>query len=232
MPSEGQAKIRFTNCRPGKIVFWNFELRHKDYIKLGNASRQEALRYRVTNGENLTTHFTEMVYIFKKYQIDSTRIVNIDEAGCSPNRDANGRMRAKTFSTRSKVAQYRSAYFKNVHRVTVLPTIFACGNVGKPTFVVQGASLAYRVIKVGEKKQLESIADYLPPHAHVTTRKELAEVDSFIFKRWAESFVEYCRPLTANYREVLLVYDGYRSHMGLKVLENFREGNVIAYGLP
>ena len=44
--------------------------------------------------------------------------------------------------------------------------------------------------------------------------------------------VEYRRPLTANYRKVLLVYDGYRSHMGLKVLEIFREGNVIAYALP
>ena len=188
MPSERQAKIRFTNCRPGKTVLWTFELRHKDSIKLGNSSLQEALRYRVTNGKNLTTHFAEIEYIIKKYQIDSTRMVNIDEAGCSPNRDANGLMRAKTFSTCGMVAQYRSAYFKNVHRVTVLPTIFACGNVGRRTFVVQGASLAYRVINFGEKKQLESIADYLPPHAHVTTRKELAEVDKLIFKRWAESF--------------------------------------------
>lgn len=73
----------------------------------------------------------------------------------------------------------------------MLPTVFACGNVRKTTFVVEGASLAYCVVKVGEKEQLESIAECLPPHAHVTTRKELAGVDNFIFKRWTESLVEY-----------------------------------------
>ena len=42
----------------------------------------------------------------------------------------------------------------------------------------------------------------------------------------------YCGPLTANNSQVLLVYDGYRSHMGLKVFETFREGNGMAYALP
>ena len=43
--------------------------------------------------------------------------------------------------------------------MTVLPTIFACGNVGKLTFVAQRAPLAYCVTVVGEKEQLECIAD-------------------------------------------------------------------------
>ena len=66
--------------------------------------------------------------------------------------------------------------------MTVLPIIFACDNVGEPNIVVRGTSLAYSVITLGEKEQLEIIGDCLPPLAHVTTRKELAEVDQFILR--------------------------------------------------
>ena len=130
------------------------------------------------------------------------------------------------------VSQYRAAFFKNVHRVTLLPAMFACGSMGTPTFVVQGASVAYRVINVEGAELLESFADCLTPHANIPTRWELAGVDKFIFERWAKAFVQYCLPLTANARKVLLVYDGYRSQMGLKVLEILSEGNIIAYALP
>ncbi|CDF36103.1 unnamed protein product [Chondrus crispus] len=232
MTPERREKVPFIADRPGKKFIRNFETRHQSVIKIGKASRQDALRYRATNAQNLTTHFAELESIIKTFHIDSSRICNIDETGYSPNRDASGRMRTKPYCTKGVVSQYRAAFFKNVHRVTLLPAIFACGSVGTPTFVVQGASVAYRVINVDGAELLESFADCLPPHVNITTRRELAGVDKFIFERWAKAFVQYCLPLRANARKVLLVYDGYRSHMGLKIFEIVREGNIIAYALP
>ena len=156
----------------------------------------------------------------------------MDETGCSPNRHSSERMQTKYYCTRGVVSQYRAALFKNVHRVTLLPAIFACGGVGTPTFVAHVASVAYGVINVEGAELLESFADFLPSHANITTRRELAGADKFIFERWAKAFFQYCLPLTANARKVLVVYDWYRSHMGLKLLEILREGNIIAYALP
>lgn len=41
----------------------------------------------------------------------------------------------------------------------------------------------------------------------------------------------YFRPMTVNGRKFLLVYDGYHSHIGLKVLKTLCDGNIIAYDL-
>jgi len=38
--------------------------------------------------------------------------------------------------------------------------------------------------------------------------------------------------LTAGAREFILIYDGSRSHLGLRALETLKAGNVIAYDLP
>lgn len=40
------------------------------------------------------------------------------------------------------------------------------------------------------------------------------------------------KDLTAGDRKVLLVFDGYRSHLGFQVLETLDQGNVIALALP
>ena len=186
MTPKRREKVPFiANC-PGKKFIRNFETRHQSVIKIGKASRQDALRYRTTNAHNLSTHFAELESIIKTIHIDSSRICNIDETGCSPNRDASGRMGTKSYCTRGVFYQYRAAFFKNVHRVTLLPAIFACRSVGTPTFVVQGASVAFRVINVEVVELLESFADCLPPHANITNRRELAGVDKFIFERWAK----------------------------------------------
>ena len=49
---------------------------------------------------------------------------------------------------------------------------------------------------------------------------------------WADLFVEGIKDLTCNGCKVLLVYDGYRSHMSFKALDILRRGNVVVYALP
>ena len=61
---------------------------------------------------------------------------------------------------------------------------------------------------------------------------ELAGVDMKKFERWAVSFVSDCQSPTSGGRKVFLMYDGYRSHMGIRVLEILKAGGIIAYALP
>ena len=62
-------------------------------------------------------------------------------------------------------------------------------------------------------------------------REENGGVDRYNFISWAQTFVLYVSDLTANNRRVLLVYDGYRSHLSLEVLELFRRNHIVVYVL-
>ena len=66
----------------------------------------------------------------------------------------------------------------------------------------------------------------------VATRPDVASVDMFNFLAWARQIVLDLKDLTDGNLKVLLLYDGYRSHMSLVVLELFRNNNFIAYALP
>lgn len=46
------------------------------------------------------------------------------------------------------------------------------------------------------------------------------------------SFVSDWQSLLSGGGKFLLIYDGYRSHMGIRVLEILKEGKIIAYALP
>ena len=49
---------------------------------------------------------------------------------------------------------------------------------------------------------------------------------------WGFAFVESVKDLAASKRKLLLIYDAYRSHITLNVLDLFHSNNVIVYALP
>ena len=111
--------------------------------------------------------------------------------------------------------------------------VFVNGDAGRPLFITQGAALPYRIVALPNGKQfVEPITSCLPTGALHIMLKELAGVDMKIFERWAVSLVSDCQSLTSGGRKVLLIYDGYRSHMGIEVLEILKTGGNIAYALP
>ena len=63
-------------------------------------------------------------------------------------------------------------------------------------------------------------------------REEGGRIDMRIFIRWAGLFLEEVRDLTLKDRKVLLLYEGYRSHMSYEALKILDIGNVIAFALP
>ena len=102
--------------------------------------------------------------------------------------------------------QMRSAHFRNVSRVTMMPVVFADGGC-RTLFVVQGRTLPYRIVGVNGVHATQSLADCLPKGSYITRREDVAGVDKFSFERWASDFGEECRSRTAHGQKVLLLYD-------------------------
>jgi hypothetical protein len=82
-----------------------------------------------------------------------------------------------------------------------MPKICADGTACIWLFIVKGSSLRYRVIalQTGDTT-LEILADCLPRRAKVTTREDLAGVDSQNFTQWAADFALEVCDLTKNRR--------------------------------
>lgn len=104
-----------------------------------------------------------------------------------------------------------------------MPVIFANGDLGRPLFLIEGKAIKYRTIDLNGAPVMETIADCLPRGSVITTRELVAGVDSEHFLRWAKYFAADVQDLTANGRKVLLILDGYRSHMGYRVLHNLKQ---------
>ena len=114
----------------------------------------------------------------------------------------------------------------------MMPCISASGEVGLTLFVFKGVKMPYREVSAGGINSIETPLSKLPPNSLMYFREEIGGVDSECFYLWALKFTQYISRLTCNGRKVLLTYDAHRSHMSLRVLEHFKENNVIVYALP
>jgi len=139
---------------------------------------------------------------------------------------------SKVLAPRGRQAQLRFPEFANVSRITMLPVIFASGEKGRPMLVLKGKRYPFRILGQGDSLRMQSVASCLPSDCLITMRDEVADVDKHNFLHWARYFVEDVRPLTEHGRKVLLIYDGYRSHMSPSVLRVLRDVGIIAYCLP
>jgi len=63
-------------------------------------------------------------------------------------------------------------------------------------------------------------------------RPELGSVDGTNFLEWAKVWIESNADIPKAGRSILLIYDPYRSHMSLAVLELFQKNNIIVYASP
>jgi hypothetical protein len=98
-----------------------------------------------------------------------------------------------------------------------MPTICAEGTACNLLCIFKGSSLRYRTIVVpAGGTRLDTLADCLLRRAKVTTREEVSGVNFLNVTRCAADFVAEVCDLTKHGRNVLLIYDGYRSHLVLK----------------
>ena len=231
MGPERKSKLQMKNGTPSKRFLDRFYSRHKDKLKLGHPLSQEAKRFKAFNGAALANHFATLEKVIRENGIGPERIFNLDEAGVTPDRDTNGRRSSKRFMARDQQCDMQLNEWLYSNRVTIMPIISASGEAGPPLFVFKD-KLPYRVSLVDGKKFVETPADKLPQEAVVCTRDSLGGVDSSNFKNWVQKFIEYTHNLRSQDRKVLLVFDGYRSHLALCALKIFADNNIIVYALP
>ena len=66
---------------------------------------------------------------------------------------------------------------------------------------------------------MESVLNHLPAGSLITTQDNVAGVDKTKLLRWIPFYLQQIKPLLENDRKVLLIYDGCKSHLDIKVLE-------------
>eukprot|EP00171_Calliarthron_tuberculosum_P008804 IDg8804t1 len=128
--------------------------------------------------------------------------------------------------SRGTTVDTKMVYFANVHRVTMLPVVSAAGNYSPTLFVFRGRVLPYSNVRRDRQIITETYADFLPRGSAVAVHDEVGGMDSSNIFNWAKLLADHVRDLTVNGRKSLLVYDGYRSHMSLRVLEYFKGNNI------
>ena len=108
------------------------------------------------------------------------------------------------------------------------------GDAGPTLYVFKGSGIPYRTVLKDVNSVVESVSDIMPRGALVTVRRHSAGVETTDVFEWAIRFVNHVRDLTANRRKVLLIYDGYRSHMSFKVLHFFEQmgWSFMRYPIP
>lgn len=232
MPLERQRRLPFKDGKPGQKYLKAFAQRHASRIKFGRASLQEQARWRATNADNLTKHFARLEAIIQEHNIDAPRIANLDETGTTPDDDCTKSPRTKSYCLRGSYAQQQAPKFSNVKRITMMRFVFADSHVGRPLFAIRGTQLKFRFVIKNGIRVMETVADCLPRDSLITTRQEVASVDSHNFYNWAAVFAEDMKGLTDNGRKVLLILDGYRCHMAYPILKLLETHGIIVYALP
>lgn len=231
-PPARRAALPFRDGRPGAHFLRNFMKRNEDRLCFGRPLRQEAKRFTATNAEALTAHFANLARLVEDLNLDASRVWNLDETGGTPGKDISGASAPRRFLRRDGTRDVKVGDFMNVNRVTMMPVVSAAGDCGPTLFVFKGTNVPYRNVLRNGVVVTETYSTFLPRGAVVAMREKRGGVDSTNFLSWAKEFVSHVRDLTAGGRKILLIYDAYRSHMTLAVLELFRDNNIEVLALP
>ena len=147
MPERRRAKLRFVKGRSGKEWLKVFGNRHRDSMRFGMASRQDAIRMQAVNGESMTTNGLPFSKLMKVYNFDAQRIFNMDEKGITAGKDATGTRRKGTYTRARMCAQQAGPIFRNCDRMTMMASVCAVGTPGPLIVVLKRTALRTKTIK-------------------------------------------------------------------------------------
>lgn len=102
--AERRYTLPFRDRRPGKTFLQSFTLRHRATLRFAKPLMQEGKRYASVNTEALTQHFAVLARIYEDYNLDVTRVWNIDETCGTPVKDVSRSFAARRFMRRHNVA--------------------------------------------------------------------------------------------------------------------------------
>lgn len=192
-------------------------------IKFSKALSQEDPQFRTVNKTTIAVQFATIEKIVDEIDITADCMINLIECGITHKKDYAVQMSTRRFlpARQCKKQQNTDQYmaeFSYKSRVTFMPCISASGNCAPPLFVFEGNRINCDRILMDSVPIDQPRTSTLPPNAVIATRQTIAEVDPCILLSWAHWFLTYIKRLRVGLRKVLLVYDGYRSHLSLSVL--------------
>lgn len=113
-------------------------------------------------------HFAALSALVVEYGLDDEQVWNLDESGCT-----KGAKHEKRFMRRGSPKDARIAEFVNAHRMTMMLSISAAGDIGPVLYVFDGARMPYRNVVENGLVRTQTLATHLPRGSLVTMRKEV-----------------------------------------------------------
>ena len=206
----------------------------RNNLKGAKPNRQEAERSGCTHDDVLTTHIYNISELYRRFDIDATRLFNLDETGMSPGIDCHGVTRKKGLVPRAYRCHTTSADFStNLSRLSLLECVNAPGESILPLRIFKENRLPYRVRRLSNRLLVtDSATSMLPPDSLVGTRPEEGGIDTKIFTSSCKEFVKRVHYLTVGGKKILLVCDALRAQMSLPYLKILRYDPVEVYAIP
>lgn len=206
-----------------------FMKRHKKSLSHLMSRPVDLVRVMAFNGVTLSNFFAQVQQAFETYGITSaSQVLNLDETGFTPGRDMNGLAPERLITNAKCRAVWSRLSFRYENRISLLLCVGADGQEYAPAAVFKGV----REPTLTEFLTPTKVSKLMPPGWNCFWRRDVASVDSNIFKKWAHKFVADVRARNDNERWMILFYDACRSHMTTAAIDVFRAANIAVMALP
>lgn len=115
----------------------------------------------------------------------------------------------------------------DAEHITLAASISADGRALAPVVMLRGVEAKYRTLVDGVT---QTPAEFLP-HDTLVCYHNPAGVNGPIMETWTASYLDQTKELRAT-GKTMVIFNGYASHLSIRVLRMFRENNTIVYALP
>lgn len=111
--------------------------------------------------------------------------------------------------------------------------VHAHGDKGRPMLIFQGSFIPLRTVRVWSRsnESIASMLELLSRHALIHMKKYVASVDWWNVFEYQTHFIVGAKELRFNGRILLFIYDWYRFHLSVPVIEKFRQNGIIGYAI-
>ena len=209
---------RLTSFKDGILgnnwLYW-FRQRHL-HLVMRVPQGLEIARAKAMNPTTVHGFHSNLLQLYNKYAYNAFHIWNVDENGCNASKSGLGKVLAR------KGIQSVHAQIPNERKwLSVL------------TFIdVAGIFIPYFFIFKGKRR----IKDYIQLCKACTTMamQEKGYITSYLFSRLMDHFIEHLEDLQllSPSNRHLIILDGHKSHLTLKVIQEATEHGVDLISLP
>lgn len=225
LPYSRQEEIGFEENRPSLAWVDSFTMRHNFAYKAVKVIDDK--RVQAVTEQHIAAHIARVKAAMVRYSIKDARFIfNMDQSGASFAK-MTGRSPRKGVGPRDAVLINSGVRTRGkLERVTIVLVVSAADTAFKRVIMFPGKKAHFRRTN-GNLQALHTflLQCYL-------YQREVPGVDTAIIYDWAKKFVTETTDLRRNGQYLLLIIDGYGSHVQFKTLKLFRDNHIIVVALP